>query len=134
MTVASLCLVKKITGSLETGGYLFFIIHVIEITRENGYDQHSDHEKIIPCDIFHTLTSLRVSTKEGERYFGFLDETPSKQPPLTKSDMTEADTPLREPQDSALNYSTNAFQNQGFFICLTTKKSCFFLFRITKNS
>ena len=74
------------------------------------------------------------ATKEGKRYFGFLDETPSKQPPLTKSDMTEADTPLREPKDSTLNYSTNAFQSQGFFICLTTKKSCFFLFRITKNS
>ena len=57
------------------------------------------------------------ATKEGKRYFGFLDETPSKQPPLTKSDMTEADTPLREHPwgNSMSNYSINPLQSQGFF-------------------
>jgi hypothetical protein len=64
----------------------FFVILVIEITIDNGDDQHGDHEKIVPCNVFHSVTSLRAQHQGRKRYFDFLGhKAPRKQPPLNGS-------------------------------------------------
>lgn len=76
MTVAASLSSYKITAKMAKLGRLSFFV-IISKTGNDGNDEHSDLDQIVPCYVFHNTTSLRA--EEGKKMT--LPPNERKQPP-----------------------------------------------------